>query len=254
LEIVPVRIGAQLYDDRDPAIVGKQAWYWVQLQSPTGLNVYVGPVTVVVKSGTGPSVVNWLEVSSDFGPDDYVQIHVVCEVVAGTDVSGGIAVFVQNYQGNPASVLIFQDTTQTLSFKLKQTGEMVTIQVATVNANGVLSGLSAGAALTLNGTPTKPCRLTGLNALEGNGFTQISFLAGPEPNMTLYRLYRGPFGGTFSGAALVTTIVPTSEPQYSIEDPTVNGHVHTYQWYVTAVNPVGESTPSDAVYPATPWS
>ena len=255
LEIVPVRIGAQLYDDRDPAIVGKQVWYWVQLQSADGLNLYVGPVTVVVKSGTAPHAVNWIEASSNFSADDSVEVNVVCELFAGADASGGVAVFIQHYLGNAAQVLIFQDTSETLSFHLKITGEIVTFYVAAVNAAGSLSSLSTGVNLPLNGAVTKPCRLTGLNALEGNGFTQVSFAASLEPGVTLYRLYRGPFGGTFSGAAVVATLAPTSELQYTLEDNVVNGHVSTYQWYVTAVNPVtGESNPSDAVLPATPWS
>ena len=260
LKAIPDRIGANTYDDRDASIVGHQVWYWVELSGAEGSIIYVGPVTLVVKAGTGAHVVNWVEASENFSGDDAVQVNVVCEVFAGADSSGGIAVFIQNYQGNPANVLIYQDTTQTLSFHLQITGEVVTIQVAAVDASGALSGLSAGVNLTLNGAATKPCRLTGLSALEGNGFTQISFAASPEPAVNLYRLYRGPFGGTFSEAAIVATLAPTGEANYSVEDGVVNGHVSTYQWYVTAVvMPVGlpaefESTPSDAVLPAVPWS
>jgi hypothetical protein len=249
LENVPLLIGPQNYDDRDPSIVGKQVWYWVQMRNPQGYYTLVGDIRVTVTKGAAPHVVNWVEVSGNTSTDDSVQVHVVCEVVPGTDVSGGIAVFVSNYQGNAAAVMIFQDTSQTLTFELKLTGELVTFQVASVNAAGALSGLSAGVILRLNGIQSRACRLTGLAALEGSGFTQISFLASPEPSVTLYRLYRGAFGGMFSGAALVATLVPTDEPQYSIRDNVVNGHSSTYQWYVTAVNTSGESDPSDAVYP-----
>ena len=259
LEAVPLAIGAYTYDDRAAAIVGKKVWYWVALQNSQGYVTYVGGITVTVVQGSAPHAVNWVEASSNFSGDDSVQVNVVCEVVAGADVSGGIAVFVAGYQGNPAEVLIYQDTTETLSFHLKITGENVTIYVATVNADGALSALSGGVALLLNGAATKPCRLTGLSALEGNGFTQISFSAGPEPGIMLYRLYRGPYGGTFSQAAVVSTIAPTDEAQYSMQDRVVNGGSLTYQWFVTAVgpagiNPQGESDPSDAIYPAVPWA
>lgn len=253
LKSIPVVIAPNKYDDRDASIVGKKVWYWVQLQSASGINVYVGPVAVTVTSGAGAHVVNWVEASGDSSTDDSVPVHVVCETFAGADGSGGVCVFIQNYQGNPANVLIYQDTSQTLTFHLKITREVVTLRVAAVNAAGALSALSAGVILTLTGNLTRPCRLTGLAALEGNGFTQISFSASPEPTVTTYRLYRGPFGGTFSGAALVASIQATGEPRYAIEDRTVNGHVSTYQWYVTAIGPLGESTPSGAVLPAIPW-
>jgi hypothetical protein len=256
LESIPRVIGAQTYDDRDPSIVGKSVWYWIQMQSPLGYFTYVGDITVTVKQGAAPHVVNWVEVSGDLGGEDEfdaVRVNVVCEVAAGTDVSGGVAVFVSHYQGNLSPVLIFQDTTETLSFHLKQTGETVVFQVATVNAAGVLSALSGGVSISLSGFPTKPCRLTGLSALEGNGFTQVTFSAGMEDGISLYRLYRGPFGGVFSGAAVVATIVPTDEEQYSIQDNVVNGHVSTYQWYVTAVNGRGESDAADAILPPVPW-
>lgn len=256
LESIPLVVGAQGYDDRDPTIVGKQVWYWVKLTSPLGYATYVGDVTVTIKKGTPPHAVNWMEVSVNTpGTEevDSVRVNVICEVVPGTDVSGGIAVFVQNYQGNPANVLIYQDTTETLSFLMKPAGGDVIFQVAAVNAAGALSALSAGFAANLGGPETRPARLTGLSALEGNGFTQISFAAGLEPSITSYRLYRGAYGGSFSGAAVVATLKPTDEPQYSIEDNAVNGGSHTYQWYVTAVNFVGESTASDAIYPPVAW-
>lgn len=245
--------GAQAFDDRDPSIVNKQVWYWVQMSNNDDLETNVGPVTVVVKAGSAPHAVNWVEASSDFSSDDSVKVNVVCELFAGADASGGVAVYVSGYQGNAAYVLIFQDATETLSFHLKITGEVVSFKVAAVNASGTASAQSGAVGLTLNGTPTKPARLTGLNALEGNGFTQVAFMASPEINVTLYKLYRSAFGGSFATAVLIKTLVPTDEPQYSIHDAAVNGHASTYQWYVTAVNPVGESTASDAVLPATPW-
>lgn len=253
LEVVPNRIGPQSYDDRAAAIVGKQVWYWLQLQNGNDRNLNVGPVTTVVQSATASHAVNWISASSNFSGDGSVQVNVVCELFPGADASGGVVVFVKNYQGNPANVLIFQDTKQVLTFHLKITREAVLLSVAAVNTAGVLSALSARVGVTLNGRPTNPARLTGLTALEGNKFTQISFSASPEPGITLYRLYRGPFGGTFGQAAVVATIAPTTEAQYSIKDPTVNGHASTYQWFVTSVNAVGESDPSDAIVPATPW-
>lgn len=252
----PLLVQPNTYDDRDASIIGKQVWYWVQMANPDGLLTTIGPVTVVVQQGAPPHVVNWMEASADAGGAEFdaVKVHIVCEIFAGTDASGGIAVFVQNYQGNAASVLIFQDTTQVLSFFLKMTGETVTFFVAAVNATGTLSALSAGVNLKIGGVATKPCRLTGLAALEGNGFTQISFMASPEVSVTQYRLYRGAFGGVFAGAALVASIAPTDQFEYSIRDPVVNGHVSTWQWYVTAVSAKGESTGSDAILPITPWS
>jgi hypothetical protein len=254
VDSVPLLVGAQSYDDRAAAIVGKQVWYWLQLTSSSGLVTAVGPVTVAVKAGSGAHAVNWVDASCDVGADDSVQVHVVCEVFPGADWSGGIAVFVQGYQGNPASVLIYQDTTEVLSFHLKMTEETVELMVAAVNAGGSLSALSAGSGLILNGVATNPARLTGLSALEGKGFTQVSFAAAPESDVILYRLYRGPYGGTFAQAAIVATLAPTNEPSYSIQDEVVNGGGTTYQWFVTAVNPVGESNPSDALYPAVPWA
>jgi hypothetical protein len=257
LELVPTLIQPDSYDDRAATIVGKQVWYWVQLKSANGYTVNIGPVTTTVIKGSPPHAVNWLEVSGNQGgaeEPDSVRINVVCEVVPGTDVSGGIAVFVSNYQGNAAAVLIYQDTSQTLSFHLKQTGELASFQVASVNANGVLSALSAAVVFQLNGLASKPARLTRVSALEGDPFTQVSFMAGLEPNITLYRLYRGAYGGSFFAAAVVATIVPTDEATYSINDNVINGGSHTYQWYVTAVNGVGESDASDAVLPAVPFA
>jgi hypothetical protein len=254
LKTIPNVIGANSYDDRAASIVGKKVWYWVQLQSSTGINVYVGPISLTVSAGGGAHVVNWVEASGDLSTDDSVPVHIVCETFAGADASGGVCVFVQNYQGNPAQVLIYQDTTETLTFHLKITGEIVTFYVATVNAAGVLSALSAGVAMALTGHLTTPCRLTGLSALEGNGFTQVSFSASPEPTVSSYRLYRGAFGGSFATAALVKTIQATDEPGYSIEDNVINGGTSTYQWYVTAVGPQGESHGSDAILPAVPWA
>jgi hypothetical protein len=254
LENVPLVVGPQSYDDRDPSIVGKKVWYWIQMRNPQGYFTLVGDIAITVIKGSTPVAVNWVEASSDASQDDSVLVYVVCEFAPGADVSGGIAVFVSNYQANPAAVLIYQDTTETLSFHLKLTGELVTFRVASVNASGVLSALSAGANLKLNGIASKPCRVTGLSALEGNGFTQVSFSAGPEAAITLYRLYRGAYGGTFAGSAVVATLVPTDEAEYSLEDNVINGLSHTYQWYVTAVYGGQESDASDAVLPAVPFA
>jgi hypothetical protein len=248
LEAVPLATGAYSYDDRAAAIVGQQVWYWIQMQGG-GYSTYVGPVTLAVRAGSAAQAVTWVEASSNASTDDSVGVNVVCEVVPGSDASGGVAVYIENYQGNAAKVLIYQDTTQTLFFHLKITNELVTIFVATVNAAGELSALSAGVQLTLNGIATKPCKLTGVSALEGPGLTQISFLAGLEPNITLYKLYRGTYGGPFPGGSPVATLVPTDEPSYSMQDDVGNGHSLLYQWYVTAVNNMGESDPSDAVLP-----
>ena len=199
---------------------------------------------------------NWVEASSNtggFDEPDSVPVHVVVETFAGADASGGVCVFIQHYQGNPANVLIYQDTSEVLTFNLKITQEFVILTVATVNASGALSGLSAGVALVLNGVATTPARLTGLSALEGNGITQINFSGSPEPGVIRYKLYRGAFGGIFGTAVVVATLQATGEDEYAIEDNVVNGHTTTYQWYVTAVGAVGESDPSDAVLPATPW-
>ncbi len=265
LNVYPRSLGAVApLDDRDSSIIGNQVWYWVVL---TGFGefqgnkignapvVSVGPVTVAVRASAAASAVNWMEVSETQGDEeDSVIVNVVCEVPPFVDWSGGIAVYVQNYQGNAANVLVYQDISQQLTFHLKNTGELVIFTVATVNAAGQQSALSAGFNLSLNNVPTKPARLTGLSATEGAGFTQIGFLASPEPTITEYKLYRGAYGGTFSGAAFVASISPTDAPQYSIQDNVINGGAHTYQWYVTAVNEEGESTPSDAIYPAQPWA
>jgi hypothetical protein len=257
LEAVPLVVGAYSYDDRDPTIVGKQVWYWIQMQNPQGYYTLVGDITIMIAKGSAPHSVNWVSVSGNTGgadEPDSVRVNVICETVAGTDVSGGIAVFVSGYQGNPAAVLIYQDTTEALSFHLKQTGEAVGIQAASVNANGVLSALSAAVPLVLNGVATTPARLTGLSALEGNGITQIGFMAGLEPGITEYKLYRAAYGGTFASAIVVATLVPTDEAEYSIQDDVVNNGTLTYQWYVTAVNAEGESAASDAILPAVPWA
>lgn len=247
--------GSKVYDDRDPSVIGRTVYYWVQMLGVEDFVVNIGPVSAFVGPPIPPLVPTWMEGSNDAGGviAGAVQVHIVCELPAGADFNGGVVVYIAGYLGNAASVPIFQKVSQTLSLYLKQTGEHVTFKVASVNAAGVLSGFSANFALLLNGVQTKPCRLTGLSAVEGNGVTQIGFTASPEPSVQGYRLYRSAFGGTFAGAVLVSTLVATDQPQYSIEDAHVNGHAHTYQWYVTAFNPQGESTPSEALFPPTWW-
>lgn len=250
----PLQLGQAAFDDRSPTIVGKTVYYWVQLTG-NDFTVNVGPVSVFVGASVPPQSPNWMEVSSDAGVviPGAVQVHLVCELPAGADFNGGIVAYIAAYLGNAASVPIFQKVSLILSLYLKQTGENVTFKVASVNALGVKSGFSATASVILNGVQTKPCRLTGLSAVEGNGVTQIGFTASPEPSVLGYRLYRSAFGGTFAGAGLVSTLTATDEPKYSIEDSHVNGHAHTYQWYVTAFNFQGESTPSEALVPPTWW-
>jgi hypothetical protein len=249
-------LGAQKFDDRDATIVGKTVWYWVQVEdTDLQFSVFNGPVSVKVATGAGPPVsANWMEVSGD--DDDgsgSMQINIACEFAPGVDMSGGILVYVQNYEGSILSLLMFQGDGLTFSFHLRSTQELASIAIAAVDASGNIGAPSVPVNFLLNGSPTKPCRLTGLSCIEGDGFTQVSFLAGMEDTITEYRLYRSAFGGTFAGAVLVASIKRTSELTYSIQDRTVNGGVHAYQWYVTAVNVYGESTSSEALFPANPW-
>jgi hypothetical protein len=219
--------------------------------------IFYGPVSTTPATALPfpATPIVWLSASEEPGIEAGTCIvHLSCLPAVDTDYSHGILVLIAGYDGNGADVEIYQDTNVVLTFTLKRTGETPSFSVCAVNAAGAISSASAAVALTLNGTATIPTKLASVVATEGHGLTEVSFQAAPESNVTEYRLYRGAYGGTFSGATLVETIQQTEEANYSMADPGhVNGGVNTYQWYVTSVNPTGESTPSDPVLPFVKW-
>ena len=132
---------------------------------------------------------------------------------------------------------------------MEQTGETVTLQAFAVSQNGINATTGPTHTITLNGTETVPAKLENVTVTVITTGVQVDFDAGLEAGITSYKVYRGPHGSGFGSATLKTTITSTGARHYTYLDTTGISDAAAgayFDYFVTAVNHIGESSASAA--------
>lgn len=244
------------YTDSDASLATSNTNYWVQgipvYDTQLGNSVYVnqlpglyyGPVNLAELNGNliPPDPITDFAVSLLAGSNGTQQ---VCVAYAPTlDPSfGTVRMFIAGYHGNSASVAIAENSYSPFIFTVDQTGEAVTFWAFATNVTGIKATTAPTLSVTFNGAATVPCKLENVTAAVINGGTQIDFDAGAEATVTSFKVYRSAQGAGFGAASLITTIATDGSNHYTYYDP--QGLNAFYDYYVTAVNSIGASAPSD---------
>jgi hypothetical protein len=151
-----------------------------------------------------------------------------------------------NYLADTNSVAVAQSAYGPFSFNLEKTGETITLSAFSISQNGVPATSAPSLTLTLNGAETVPAKLENVRATAIIDGIQVDFDAGLEPDITQYKVFRGPHGGGFGAATIKQTITSTGVNHYTYLD-TTGLTVPAFDYFVTAVNGVGSSAASAAV-------
>lgn len=236
----------QSFDDRDPALIGNQAFYWIIVENiDFSATRTFGPVDVTISVGVPLPVLtfDWIEASHEALNEATVEVHVACQVVAGVDFKT-MKVYVRNYKGSATDRPICSSNTGRSSFHLQQTGELVTLSAVGVNSQGVEQsfGDALVTTLQLSDPLTKPCRVSDIVVIDGAAGTEFRVAANSEPSVIGYRLYRCAHGAGFGAAVLIEQVTKTTEDSYILNDPNHKGL--GFDWFITSYNLAGESTNS----------
>ena len=240
------------YEDNDQAIKGQATvFYWLECQpfiddfSP----VVVGPQTTALSPDLGaPNAIADFDASHEAVAGGVVQVGISFKPPVGDARFGSCKIAIAGYNGIAATVEIAQSATSPFKFALLQTGETVTLSAIAVSQNGIESTATAPTkVLTLGATATVPAKLIGATAVELPTGTQIIFPAGVESNITQYQVYRGRRSGGFAAASSIGTVTPTGASAYVFLD--TGGLGGAFEWYVFAVNAIGNGAASAQILP-----
>lgn len=240
------------YEDNDQAIKGQTSvFYW--LECHPFINdfdpVIVGPQNAQLSLDQGPpNAIADFDASHEAVSGGIVQIGISFQPPVGDQRFGSCKIAITGYNGIAATVEIAQSATSPFKFALLQTGETVTLKAIAVSKNGVESTAAAPTkVLTLGAAATVPAKLIGASAAEISTGVQIIFPAGPESNISQYQVYRGARGQGFGSASSIGTVAPTGSSAYTFLDTGGLGGV--FEWYVFAVNAIGNGTASARILP-----
>jgi hypothetical protein len=241
------------FDDSDSDIKNNtDVFYWVDCQ-PTikdFSSITVGPQQLTLTlDQLAPNPIVAFDASHEAASGGTVSIGIVFKVATGDSRFGSCRIYISGYNGVAATVEIAQNATSPFRFNLLQTGETVTLTAVAVSLNGIEStGTPPTKVITLGTGATTPAKIIGASAVEIATGVQISFPAGPESNITLYQIFRGPRGQGFAASSSIGTVTPTGSSAYTFLDSSGLGGV--YEWFVFSVNPIGSGTASDRILPA----
>jgi hypothetical protein len=211
--------------------------------------VTIGPQTLsLTLDQLPPDPISSFDASHEAVSGGTVLIGIAFKAKTGDPRFGSCRIYIAGYNGVAATVEIAQNATSPFRFALLQTGETVTLSAVAVSPNGIEStGSAPTKALTLDAAATVPAKIVNASALELSTGVQITFAAGPESNVTLYQVYRGPRGLGFGSASSIGTVTPTGSSAYTFLDS--GGLAGQYEWFVFAVNAIGNGTASDQILP-----
>lgn len=238
------------FSDSDPAIIGKVAYYWLQIVPAASSQdswYLVGPQSVdqsFVGRGTPAQVLDF-DAGHAAGSGGFVLVSVDVSPPGDRSFSS-VKIYVTGYQGNANAVAIAQQASTGFSFLMQQTGETVTLAAVAVSVVGTEAPL-AGAptkALALNGGATVAPKPMSVTATELSTGVQIGFPASPDTTVTKYLVYRNTRGGGFGGATQIGFVNASGASSYTYLDTAGLGG--SYEWYVVAQNPTGNSPNSVA--------
>jgi hypothetical protein len=238
------------YTDGDQAIIGQKANYWLKIvpaSDPENAQL-VGPQLLDQSfAATGvPSQMVDFDASHAAGSGGVVSISVNAQ--PPTDGSfASLKIYVTGYQGSASAVAVAQQPSTSFSFNLQQTGENVTLTAVAVSISGTEAAIGGAPtkALTLTAGATVPVKPMNASATETVGGVQISFPANPEAGITNYLVYRGQRQTGFANAAQIGTVAPSGSRAYLFLD--VNGLTGRFEWFIVAVNAIGNSAASSAI-------
>lgn len=242
---------AVAYADSDQAIQGQQSvFYWLECHPFVKRNIVVtvGPQTTpLTLDQEPPNPIADFSASHGAVSGGVVQVGVSFKASPGDTRFGTCKITIAGYNGVAATVEIAESATSPFSFALEQTGETVTLTAIAVSQNGVEVATGPTEVLTLGTTATVPAKLIGASATELTTGLQIIFPSGPESNITLYQIFRGPRGQGFAAAASIGTVAPTGSSSYVFLDTGGLGGI--FEWYVFAVNTAGNGPASEQILP-----
>jgi hypothetical protein len=236
------------YDDNDALLAQFAEWnYWIDCAPLINVEnlVTVGPESVLLNlDAVVPSAIVDFDASHSAAIGGLVTIGISFNP-ANEARFGSCKIRIAGYNGVASFVDIAQNGTSPFSFKLQQTGETVTLKAIAVSQNGLQASTGPTKTLTLGVAATVPAKIIGATATELSTGVQIGFPAGPESNITLYSIYRGPKDGGFGGASSIGTVTPTGATVYTFLDS--GGLTGIFEWYVIATTSAGNSAASSAI-------
>lgn len=250
------------YIDSDQALLADQ-FYWLQtIPLPeraglaqteiTGNPIVSGPLNLTALNANllPPDAISDWSVSLGAGSNG-VQLVCVNFAVPADPNFGSCQIQATGYLSdtNPQIVGQSSGASSPFSFTMIQTGETVTLQAFAVSQNGINATSAITHTVTLNGTETAPAKLENVRVTVITTGVQVDFDAGLESDITSYKVYRGPHGAGFGSATLKTTITSTGARHYTYLDTTGISDAAAgayFDYFVTAVNHIGESTASAA--------
>lgn len=248
------------YIDSDQALLQDQ-FYWLQTiplperagLAQTAINgdpIVSGPVNLTALNANllPPDAISDWSVSLGAGSNG-IQLVCVNFVVPSDPNFGSCQIQATGYFGDTNPQTVGQGLTSPFSFTMIQTGETVTLQAFAVSQNGINSTTGPTHTITLNGTETVPAKLENIRVTVITTGVQVDFDAGLEADITSYKVYRGPHAAGFGSATLKTTITSTGARHYTFLDTTGISDAAAgayFDYFVTAVNHIGESSASAA--------
>ncbi len=248
--------------DSDQALLADQ-FYWLQTiplperaglaqtEAVSGTPIVSGPVTLSALNANllpPDAIADW-SVSLGAGSNG-IQLLCVNFAVPSDPNFGSCQIQATGYLGDTNPQIVGQGLSSPFSFTMVQTGETVTLQAFAVSKNGINATSGPTHTVTLNGTETVPAKLENVTVTVITTGVQVDFDAGLEADITSYKVYRGPHGSGFGSATLKTTITSTGSRHYTYLDTTGISDAAAgayFDYFVTAVNHVGESSASAAV-------
>lgn len=231
--------------DTDSGLAAQgQAFYWLVLapQGSTGTAVNVGPQNIVLNPDLLPPV-EPTEISASSG----AIVNGTVKITANVDgIGAAVKIYVSGYHGSAAEVAVATSISSPLQFVLDATGETVTLEAIGVSAGGTETAAGPITTITLDGTPTVPAKVQGVEVTQIAAGNQVTWPQSLDATPT-YQLYRAQSGQDFSQATLLATVTGTAASLDYLDTGGLGGN---WEYFVTAVNGSGTSLPSDPATPA----
>lgn len=243
------------FDDTDPTIVGRTVYYWADISSTVTPSFYQngqGPVSISMEPPEPVQPFVFFDASHDAEIDGTISINVIVALVFGARFSS-CRIYISGYRGVAGDKLIAQSPDNAFSFALQATSEDVTLKAVMVNGDGEQQDIATALTKQINLGPgaTVPEKMANFLVTEFKNGVQLIFGKPADKDLTSYRLYRSARGDAFGDAVLISELKATGEQYVVLFDP--NGKSGSYQWYVSAVNSVGEGLPSEPVFDPTSY-
>lgn len=235
---------AYAWSDTDNALQSTaNAYYWLVLNpvGTVGKALTVGPQIILLNPQLiAPNAATGISASGGAVTNGKQLITVNVATTAPST-----KIYVSGYHGNASFVAVAQTSLPPLQFYLDVTGETVTLEAIAVSTGGAEANSGPTTTIILNGAKTVPAKPEGVIVTQIATGNQIDFPTSKD-QVTSYQIYRGQRGTIFAVSTLLATVTSTSG---TINYLDTGGLTGDWQYFVVAVNAVGNSNPSDPASP-----